>query len=856
MWKPGLFNKIVLACAVFGLIFYNAQSAIAADRPVINVKSISTNAINPGETVTWNFEVSVIPSYFKGIYVSLIDTEGVTRNLNSNVAEYFPKYTVEKAQTLEIPVVLNTHENLLPGTYTLAYFCIYQALQDCVVNSKYLGKIGDKTARSMDLTKYSFVVRDSGKWTNPKPLKIVSFTKNKTSYSPGETAKFELNSQGNLRFDSANLNFMGEYKNYGSAYCNKNQNSNCEYKIDSKTGNTIVYFNVPIPEDYPASSIEINSISLVSSYADNTNVDSTVNSSANWVYSYTYYKGYTYIGDQISQEKSDILNLNDYKIMVLDAGGTENRPPTWKSLKWKNAKVAAGSEVTLSLEINGYNRYINYIYLSGIFSENKTYVSLNYVRESNRISPNGSSDVFPLTKSGIYEVTVRIPRDTKPGTYKIANLVVGSTTCSASTLDQLIQLRSSQANICDGLNSWSTQLDFGNINQNTWLGSGESQVLNLEITSPEKPVVPEIQEKTINQNSMDLYYVYNPEIECDFKSDKGSLKTLKIKNGESPDGYEHIIIDNLKPGTEVSIVSQCTGSDGMQSDTKVIKVYSSKPIAPAAPKLTLVESSLDSASIEFFYREGFKYQVKTNTGQANLSNGKIEIVGLKPATQVSVVIGITDAYEQQTLSEPFIFTTKTPAPPNSPVFELVSKTQNQIVMKFNFDSNYEYTFESESGLVTVLNNRITISKLLPGEKFVLSGYVKDPFKQEVFFRETLQSELPTPPRMPLIILKSITASEITLSISRSDKVKLLLESSAGLITYDGSFVKISNLNPKSIINVTASLIDEFGQNSEKTTRTFTTSSTVNKKSITCIKGKTVKIVSSVNPVCPTGYIKK
>jgi hypothetical protein len=55
------------------------------------------------------------------------------------------------------------------------------------------------------------------------------------------------------------------------------------------------------------------------------------------------------------------------------------------------------------------------------------------------------------------------------------------------------------------------------------------------------------------------------------------------------------------------------------------------------------------------------------------------------------------------------------------------------------------------------------------------------------------------------------------------------------------------------------MIDAYGQYKNSDFYSFTTAAapkTATKTSITCIKGKTSKVITAVKPTCPTGYTKK
>lgn len=820
----------------------------------IDITSISSRTISPGEAVTWTFNVSVEPSCMKAITAQLVDVNGQTRYIYTDITDRYKGCIVEQAETNEFKLTLFTHSKLSPGKYTLANFCVEGSKQDCVTDPKYSSRFnGSRINRELDLSDYSFEVKDPGSTVKADPLTISKISTRKSSYSPGETINFEVEAVGKMPLNNTWIN-LSFGTSVISAYCQINSAYNCSYSQDYGNGNTKINFSIAIPEDLPPGKLVINQIYLASSSSNFPTSENTNNNSAYWTTAFNYYDK-TVRGDSYEELKGiPSIDFSKYVVTILDSGGEPNRTPTWSNLSWVKNKVNAGDTATLNIDINGYRRYITNIWLSSLATNGNSigYKSFNAVR----LKPDASTSVYPLAKSGTYQLQFSIPRSTKPGIYKIGQLTVDSSTCSANNPDELKLKMGADGTDCYGLSSWQTTYYSNYLKSEPWDGYEKTGALTLEILPAATPTLPTLTVVSNEASTLKINYPYDYEINCEFTSDQGKLLHQRVINGESTDGINHLIIQSVKPDSKVILSGVCTGSDGVVGEKTSVEFKSAKPYPPAAPKLSMVESGADYAIFDFNYREGYKYDASSSSGSVLVSNGKIQISNLDPDTPVSVTIKITDSYEQTTLADPYDFKTKLPAAPTAPNIELVSKTQNKLNLKIDLNLNLEYEFGVDKGTVTISGSRISISDLNPGEVVIFSGTATDKYKQSVPFKATYQTALPSAPRPPVLVTKSISSSELNLNVTLPANSKLVVTASAGLVSIDGGSIKITKLNPKSTVIINAYIADAYGQNSTTASKTITTSAASPQKSITCTNGKSTKIVLGANPVCPTGYKKK
>jgi branched-chain amino acid transport system substrate-binding protein len=821
----------------------------------INLKSVSARTISPGESVSWNFEVTVQPGWTKGVYLQIEDTQKQFRYLYVDLTSRFKGSIVEKAETFNVDLVLQTHTGLLPGKYSVANFCIEGQMRDCVTDPKYVSNFDqNRTNRSINLDEFSFQVKDIGTNLREEPLKISKITGRKSSYSPGEVIQYEVEAIGKMSLGQANLslNFAGTGV---SAYCQPPYSSNCTFVQDKQKGVTNITFTFPIPEDLPAGKAELTSMYISSVGTPPSSGVAGGNTTGSWNNSFSYSNKSVQDNNGQILSNEPTFDFSAYSATILDSGGVEKRPPTWTNLAWKTNKVNAGSEAVLTLSVNGYQRYLSALYLYNLVS-----VSGNTIQLKNIVSSIVSADqiegIYPLRRSGQYQIKVTIPRSATPGSYRLGQLTVQASNCQAKNAMEWIQKTNAGTGQCFGLNSWETTYNNGYLTSSSWPGSEKNATLTLEILPAAKPQLPSLKVIATESNSLKIDYAYDYELTCEFSADKGNLIHQEVSKGQSNDGVNHLIITDLKPDSVVKLTGACTGTDGQKGDSTIVEYQTAKPTPPAIPKVTPNEIGVETAKFDFVYREGFKYQVKTNSGEVTVSNGLINFSRLSPDSRVEFQISITDPYSQTTTSDPIVFTTNRPNPPAAPTIQLVSKSQTRVSVSVKFEEQCEYEVTSTTGTVSIIGSQINVSGLKPGEKFTLVVMATDKYKQSVTTKESFQADLPSAPRMPSLVIKSLLSNEITLTVTQQEGSQLIVKSSSGVVSISGNTVKVTNLNPKTSVTLSAYSVDQFGQSSSVNTKSYTTRAAAPQKTLTCTNGKTTKIVIGANPMCPAGFKKK
>jgi hypothetical protein len=257
--------------------------------------------------------------------------------------------------------------------------------------------------------------------------------------------------------------------------------------------------------------------------------------------------------------------------------------------------------------------------------------------------------------------------------------------------------------------------------------------------------------------------------------------------------------------------------------------------------------------------------VKSESGEAQIlgnkeSGYKVEVTGLKPGIKTNIFATITDSYGQVTSSEPLYFAAELPPKPIKPQFIIGKLSTTRVEFKYEKLANLDYELTVSEGEVSDIRGSVTVSGLAPNTKITASLKVTDEFGQSTTSDDlVLKSAIPELPAIPTLYLVKTSFDSITLRFTPRAGIKYQAKVSAGSATItDGSLV-VSSLKPATKIQVTLIMNDAYGQLKYSDTYSYTTVAapkTATKTSITCIKGKTSKVITAVKPTCPSGYTKK
>jgi hypothetical protein len=478
--------------------------------------------------------------------------------------------------------------------------------------------------------------------------------------------------------------------------------------------------------------------------------------------------------------------------------------------------------------------------------------------------------MLPAVQTGSFEVDVYVPRNAKPGTYAIGQISLLSTTCSLSTMKDIYTNSPVNNQNCQ---SWpngsrttfymgNLSKDFGSSSVNTkqWNGYVNPLAAQMEVTAAAPLEAPKLEEVDVGPSAIEYRYQYSSDQTCSGSASAGDLvddKTLKDK-------YWTLKVNNLKPDSAISLKLICTDAAGAKAESS-IDSRTSKPIPPASPKLTLDSVTTNSATFTIGIREDFKYTVKSESGEAQIlgnkeSGYKVQVTGLKPGIKTNLVATITDSYGQSTSTEPLYFSAELPAKPSKPELLVGKLSTTRVEFKYEKLANLDYELTVSEGDVSDIRGSVTVSGLTPNTKITASLKVTDEFGQSTTSDDLIiKSAIPELPAIPTLYLVKTSSDSVTLRFAPRTGIKYQAKVSSGsAVITDGSIV-ISSLKPATKIQVTLIMNDAYGQLKYSDSYSFTTAAapkTATKTSITCIKGKTSKVITAVKPTCPSGYTKK
>jgi hypothetical protein len=654
--------------------------------------------------------------------------------------------------------------------------------------------------------------------------------------------------------------YCDAYSQQTSTSCLELSNENGKYS-----------FTVPVwtAEDSSPGVYKITQINL--SYR-NGSVTSSSNDTASWGGNIVYEDSEsTYNG--VKAQKLSQFTASNLSFKLLDAGQGVAQAPIWTNLAWKKTTVQAGSTATLTISLNGFSRSIGSIgmrILTTTLSNGDdvmVYTNQNgqeqVVRKVNQTNDSDS-------KSGTFEVDVYVPRSAKPGSYGIGELFLWSTSCKIPAVNSMNIVSSVNNLNCQSWpNGWYTSFSMGNLSTNlsssgnkakAWAGYVNPMSIKIEVTAAAPLEAPKVEEVEVGPSAIEYRYLYSNEQSCVGSASTGDLvdeKTLKDK-------YWTLKVNNLKPDSAISLKLTCTDAAGAKAESS-IDSRTSKPIPPASPKLTLDSVTTNSATFSIGIREDFKYTVKSETGEARISGTKesgykVEVTGLKPGVKTNLVATITDSYGQSTSTEPFYFAAELPAKPVKPQLIVGKLSTTRVEFKYEKLPDLDYELTVSEGDVSDIRGSVTVSGLAPNTKITASLKVTDEFGQSTTSDDLIiKSAIPELPAIPSLFLIKASADSISVRFTPRAGIKYQAKVSSGSATITDGLLVISNLKPLTKVQVNLIMIDAFGQLRTSDVYIYTTAAAPKsaiKTSITCVKGKTSKVITAVKPTCPSGFTKK
>jgi hypothetical protein len=128
------------------------------------------------------------------------------------------------------------------------------------------------------------------------------------------------------------------------------------------------------------------------------------------------------------------------------------------------------------------------------------------------------------------------------------------------------------------------------------------------------------------------------------------------------------------------------------------------------------------------FESQYEYEITSTSGTASIIGSQINISGLKPGEQFTLLVTAKDKFQQSSTAKEN-FQTELPSPPRIP--SLISKAilSNEITVTVTQQEGAQLVIKSSAGVVSVSDNTVKVSSLLPRSIVTLSAYSVDQFGQ-------------------------------------------------------------------------------------------------------------------------------
>jgi hypothetical protein len=187
-------------------------------------------------------------------------------------------------------------------------------------------------------------------------------------------------------------------------------------------------------------------------------------------------------------------------------------------------------------------------------------------------------------------------------------------------------------------------------------------------------------------------------------------------------------------------------------------------------------------------------------------------------------------------------------------------TTSRVEFKYEKLDDLDYELTVSEGNVTDLNGSVYVSGLAPNTKIKAAVKVIDQYGQSMVSDDLkIKTSVPELRALPVLYLVKTGSNSISLRFTPSSGMKYIAKTSAGLANISEGSVVISGLKPLQKFQVSLEMRDAYDQVKTSDFYTYTSGPAPKspaKSTITCIKGKTSKLITAVNPKCPSGFKKK
>jgi hypothetical protein len=735
----GCTKKLVINSLIYLVLLAHAPfPANATIQPNITITSISAQTINPGESVSWTFDINLPTGSSFSVGGFIEDPQGITHGLSFDIAGSKRETSSNLVQAVG---TFYSHNEIQPGKYKLKRVWLSTSgalteIRDLDATETNYGSGQSNKSTQKDLSSFSFTISDVGKYQKYSAMQIERVFIEKTTSDNSENFYLtaELSGESYLSFFYFAWKDSGgnSYTTYCHMYPNNGPVNACNVKSSVLRKSYTITIPIVIPKDAPGG---INTI-LNFGVDSRSGLSGVPGNSSSYMWgsraSYDIQTSTLNLDGKNTPSQIDFSNLTFANLATtVDL----SRSPTWTNATWEKSTISAGSTATFLISINASKRKIfqlSLYNLIGTSPENSQYQELG-LSGIRRIDDSSANGLYPGTSSGEFAIDVWIPRSTKPGIYKIGQLSVYSTICDFQNQNDLNGLSKENGFGCqDGVNTWNTTYNNGYLSSPIWPGYKSLDDLKLEVTTPVAPSPPTLTKLKVDSSSIDFKLDQDLKFEyqnCQLISSVGKTEFTYDFSDQS----RHVIISGLEPDSDVKFEVDCVTSDGLSVKSGQILVHTSKPTPPSAPSLTFQNQTSSSLKLKFDPEPEIVYNAQSSSGNVTIRNGLVTVMNYDPTSKITISLSATDKYLQTTIgkNEEYL-----PAAPSIPFLNYVKQDSKVMYFSYSPKEGLRYIVSSSAGKVIDNLGKVQIIGIGKGVRTTVRLTAIDKFQQRTNSRVT------------------------------------------------------------------------------------------------------------------------
>jgi hypothetical protein len=858
--QPQPYSKYMKKSVVLFLAFFVALTTIPAianaAESTLSISSVKTK-YQAGESVEWAINFDGNPNA-RINYLELFIVDPAGNNFRSSWSDQKESGQVfsGSARLEDKRIFLKTHENLSNGLYTLSGARIFTYCETCEKKNEEI-VFALKTSpllksfiapNIINLAAGNFEIVRSTSNSNFRTPAILDLGLKGKDYSPGDKIPFKIKLDSDVfiwHFVISVRSPSGRLFTWQGFNDDRDWGGSLKMQFNPENATQEIIFDADTGENFPPGVYTIQQIIMEWQMVGPKDFSNSPPNTRFWggTFFQIIENGVSRF-DGFWESKYKAFEVPVAAFRMLDAGQGDLKDPKWNSISWVKTKGLAGEIQEVQIEIDASQYYVTEVCV-GNFINLKTGKMINeYFCDPVIYPSNTRYATSERIKKGTFRIPVYFKRNIDLGSYAISYVSVNSSSClnqSDIRCNNANQLASNTFNtyeLAGGKPKWSNFVD--------------PRTVGIELNGVAPLVEPTVEFTDIKMDSYKFSPLLLADVNCDFEPKTGVLSKEPYSKVSQSNSYQ---VDNLPPDTDVLLNIKCSAVDGAKLNFSKV-IHTLKPTPPAITKLVSTEIATNYLVFSFNRREEIEYRVIADVGKVVIDGPIVRITNLIPGQVVSLKTFTSDRYGQTTESPIFLATTSLPPKPDLPALVAIRNSQNSIELRYSQLPEFSYDLSISDGEVSDRRGFVSISKLLPGTKVLVLMTVTDKYgqstKSEKMEFQTLKPPLPP---VPLILLTSSTPESLTIKFATRENISYQIQTEWGKVDMGIGVATISGLRASQTVELRLVMLDGYDQKQVSKEYVFTTKPVAPKRklSITCISGKSSKVITAVNPTCPAGY---